>query len=79
MINPKALLQMKSMLTKFRDRHPKVPMFFSAAANAIDEGSVLEVTLTTSTGKTLWTLCTNLRVTAEDLQSVRELRQQLGN
>ena len=49
--------------------------FFSAAANAIDEGSVLEVTLTTSTGKTL---CTNLRVTAEDLQSVRELRQQLG-
>lgn len=76
MINPKALLQMKSMLTKFRDRHTKVPMFFSAAANAIDEGSVLEVTLTTSTGKTL---CTNLRVTAEDLQSVRELRQQLGN
>ena len=75
MINLKALLQMKSMLTKFRDRHPKVPMFFSAAANAIDEGSVLEVTLTTSTGKTL---CTNLRVTAEDLQSVRELRQQLG-
>ena len=51
MINPKALLQMKSMLTKFRDRHPKVPMFFSAAANTIDEGSVLEVTLTTSTGK----------------------------
>lgn len=76
MINPKALLQMKSMLTKFRDRHPKVPMFFSAAANVIDEGSVLEVTLTTSTGKTL---CTNLRVTAEDLQSVRELRRQLGN
>ena len=75
MINPKALLQMKSMLTKFRDRHPKVPMFFSAAANTIDEGSGLEVTLTTSTGKTL---CTNLRVTAEDLQSVRELRQQLG-
>lgn len=75
MINPKALLQMKSMLTKFRDRHPKVPMFFSAAANTIDEGSVLEVTLTTSTGKTL---CTNLRVTAEDLQSVQELRQQLG-
>ena len=40
MMNPKMLMQMKSLLTKFRQNHPKVPMFFSAASRAINEGSV---------------------------------------
>lgn len=73
MMNPKALFQMKSILDRFKKNHPKVPMFFSAAAGCIDEGSVIEVTLTTSVGKTL---CTNMRVTADDLEAVRTLREQ---
>ena len=51
MMNPKMLMQMKSLLTKFRQNHPKVPMFFSAASRAINEGSVIEISLTTAEGK----------------------------
>ncbi len=43
MMNPKMILQLKTMMTKFRQNHPKVPMFFSAASRAINEGSVIEI------------------------------------
>ncbi len=74
MMNPKALFQMKSILDRLKKNHPKVPMFFQAAANCIDEGSIIEITLTTSEGKNL---CTNMRVTADDLNAVRTLKEQL--
>lgn len=71
MMNPKMMIQMKSLFERFRQNHPKVPMFFSAAAGAIDEGSVIEIQLTTSDGKNL---CTNMRVTADDLEMVQALQ-----
>ena len=64
--------QMKSLLTKFRENHPKVPMFFAAASKAVNEGSVIEITLTTAEGKEL---CTNMRVTQDDLEMVRTLAE----
>ena len=67
MMNPKMLMQMKSLLTKFRQNHPKVPMFFSAASRAINEGSVIEISLTTAEGKEL---CTNMRVTRSEERRV---------
>lgn len=75
MINPKVLFQLKSMLERFQQNHPKVPQFFQAAAGAVDEGSVIEITLTTSQGQTL---CTNMRVCAEDLEMFRTLGSQIG-
>ena len=39
MMNPKMILQLKTMLTKFRQNHPKVPLFFRA-----DAGKVLDKT-----------------------------------
>ena len=48
MMNPKMLMQMKSLLTKFRQNHQKVPMYFSAATRAINEGSVIVNSLTTA-------------------------------
>ena len=72
MMNPKMLMQMKSLLTKFRQNHPKVPMFFSAASRAINEGRVIEISLTTAEGKEL---CTNMRVTQDDLEMVRTLAE----
>lgn len=75
MMNPKMLMQVKSMFERFRQNHPKVPMFFSAAAGAIDEGSVIEIQVTTSNGKNL---CTNMRVTADDLEMVKALQQMLS-
>ena len=65
MMNPKMILQLKTMLTKFRQNHPKVP-----ASKAINEGSVIEISLTTAEGREL---CTNMRVTQDDLEMIRTL------
>ncbi len=74
MMNPKALFQMRSTLDRLKQNHPKVPLFFQAAAKNVDTGSVIEITLTTSQGKKL---CTNLRVTDDDLDAVSALLKQL--
>lgn len=74
-MQPKAFFQLKSMLEGFRRRHPKALQFVSAASSAIDAGSVIELTLTTSDGRSL---CTNLRVTPEDLADLQAMRETLG-
>lgn len=74
-MNPMALMKIKGMLDKFKQNHPKVPLFFNAASMAIDEGSIIEVNVTTSTGKNL---CTNMKVTADDLDMVRQLTNLKG-
>lgn len=75
MVNPKMLMQIKSLFEQFRKNHPKVPMFFSAASNAIDEGSVIEISLTTSEGKNL---CTNMRVTEDDLEMIKAIAEMVS-
>ncbi|MGN0151582.1 MAG: hypothetical protein ACI39Q_03835 [Wujia sp.] len=75
-MNPMALMKIKGMLDRFRNNHPKIPMFLGAAAQAIDEGSIIEVNVTTSGGKTL---CTNMKVTADDMEMVRQLSQMKMN
>lgn len=59
------------MLDRFKKNHPKVPMFFSAAGQNIDVGTVLEVKVTTTDGKEL---CTNMKVTQEDMELIRQLK-----
>ena len=46
-------------------------MFFQAAAQSIGEGSVIEISVTSPEGKKI---CTNMRVTAEDMDLVRNLK-----
>lgn len=70
-MNPLGLMKIKGLLEKFRDNHPKVPMFFNAAAGSIDEGSIIEINLTTAEGKNI---CTNMKVTADDLELFRQLK-----
>lgn len=74
-MNPMALMKIKGMLDKFKQNHPKIPMFLGAASQAIDEGSIIEVNVTTSTGKNL---CTNMKVTADDIDMVRQLSNLKG-
>ncbi len=69
-MNPMALMKIKGMLDRFKSNHPKIPKFLGAAAKTIDEGSIIEINITTSGGQTL---CTNMRVTADDLDMVRQL------
>ena len=74
-MNPMALMQIKGMLDTFKKNHPKVPMFFSAAAQSIGEGSIVEMTITNPDGKKI---CTNMKVTQDDIQLVLQLKQ-MGN
>ena len=71
-MNPMALMQIKGMLDKFTKNHPKVPMFFQSVGQNIGEGSVIEITVTTADGKNL---CTNMKVTEEDLALFEQLKQ----
>lgn len=70
-MNPMAMMKVKGLLDRFKENHPKVPMFFSAAAQNIGEGSIIEISVTTAEGKNL---CTNMKVTAEDLELLEQLK-----
>ncbi|MBQ9983421.1 MAG: hypothetical protein IJP29_02415 [Lachnospiraceae bacterium] len=70
-MNPMMLMQMKEMLEKFQKNHPKVPMFFRAVAQNIGEGSVIEMSVISPEGKKI---CTNMRVTVDDLKLVEQLK-----
>lgn len=71
-MNPMALMKMKGMFEKFQGNHPKIPMFFKAASKSIGVDSIIEINVTTAEGKTL---CTNMKVTKEDLELVEQLKQ----
>ena len=75
MMNPMMLMQMKGMLDEFKRNHPKVPMFFSVAAQSIGEGSIIEITVTSPEGKKI---CTNMKVTESDLRLVEQMKSMGG-
>ena len=72
MINPMNMMKLKGMFEKFQINHPKVPMFFAAAAPCVDEDSVIEISITTAEGKKL---CTNMRVTKDDLELIEQIKK----
>lgn len=65
------LMQIKGMMDTFKRNHPKVPMFFSAAAQNIGEGSIIEMSVISPDGKKI---CTNMKVTEDDLKLVEQLK-----
>lgn len=73
-MNPMAILQIKSLLDKFKNNHPKIPMFFSAAAQSIDENSIIEIKVATAEGQNL---ITNMKVTSDDIELFKELKEKM--
>ncbi|MBQ8412501.1 MAG: hypothetical protein IJX12_02705 [Lachnospiraceae bacterium] len=73
-MNPMALMKIKGLFERFQTNHPKVPMFFKAASQVIGEDSIIEINVTTAEGKTL---CTNMKVTKDDLELVEQLKQMM--
>lgn len=71
-MNFQALLQLKNLWQRFTAQHPKFPAFLRAAQPALREGSVLAFTITTPEGKVIES---NLKVTAEDIELIKSLRQ----
>ena len=49
-------------------------MFFSAAAQSIDENSIIEIKVTTAEGQNL---ITNMKVTSDDIELFKELKEKM--
>ena len=74
-MNPLQMMQIKNMMDRFERDHSRVKSFFSAAAQQVDEGSVIEVKLTTSKGKVL---CSNIRVNQSDMELMEQAKKMMG-
>ena len=72
-----AMLQkLKSDVNRFRANHPKFPMFLKVVSqDAIEEGSIIEINVTTPEGKKY---CTNVKLKADDIalfESLKSIQQ----
>lgn len=77
MKNPAKLLRLKRMWDGFATRHPKLLRYLAYISdNYLEEGAILDITVTDSQGKSLHS---NARLTAEDVQFLKEIRAVLGS
>jgi hypothetical protein len=68
-INPAALMKAKGRYNIFKKQHPKFLAFLGAVnAKMLEPGTVIDVKVTGPDGKTIET---NLKLTPEDVESVR--------
>ena len=71
-MNPMALLKAKKSWETFCGNHTRFPAFMQAVQSAgIQEGTIIEVSVTTPAGKTM---TTNVRLTASDMQAFNDLK-----
>lgn len=70
-MNPFNLIKLKSLFDRFRSNHPKLMLFFRAAIGEIQEGSIVEIKVTSPEGKPL---VTNLKINPEDMELISELK-----
>lgn len=75
-MNPMNLLQLKPAWNQFKTNHPKILSFIKAASRdgVVDEGTLIEINITSSTGKTL---ASNIRVKQSDLEFLGALKDAL--
>jgi hypothetical protein len=77
MMNPAKLFKIKGYWDQFVQNHPKFPMFMNALrSNGVEEGSVIDITITTAEGKTF---STNIKVTQSDKEMLSELTELMKN
>ncbi|MDE6776001.1 MAG: hypothetical protein K2J37_06905 [Ruminococcus sp.] len=74
-MNPMAMLKLKPMFERFSQDHPKLLMFFAAAAGEVDKDSVLELTVKNSQG---YTMKTNIKINDNDIEIFDELKKILN-
>lgn len=71
-MNPMKLLQIKPLFDKFNQTHPRVKPFVQAvAANGLEVGTIVEVSVTTPDGRNY---TTNLKVADSDIELVEALK-----
>jgi len=64
------LMKLKSMGERFKSNHPKFLPFLKDAGTNIDEGSTIEIIVTTSSGRKIES---NIRVKSDDVDMLKEL------
>ncbi|MDO4620979.1 MAG: hypothetical protein Q4B09_10215 [Lachnospiraceae bacterium] len=72
-MNPMNMMKMRERLTIFQNQHPKVFPFLQYASSRVEEGSIIEVKVTSPAGEET---ITNIKVTKEDLETVAMMREQ---
>lgn len=64
--------KLKGCMNQFRLNHPKFPMFLNAVSQeALVEGSVIEITVTTPEGKNY---CSNIKLKESDLELIEQFK-----
>lgn len=75
-MNVRRMLQMQRLLSQVRKNHPKFEPFVRAVSHhAIQEGTLVDITVTEPSGKSYRT---NLKLTAADLEVIKEVKQSRG-
>lgn len=75
--NPAAMMKIIGMKSKFDKNHPGVAAFIgNVARKGIKEGSIIEISVTDPDGENM---TTNMRVTADDLEMLAELKNMSAN
>ena len=72
MPNPADIMKLMGMKSRFESSHPKFVSFIkNVASRGISEGDILEVTITRADGEKT---TANIRVTADDVELVQDLK-----
>ena len=70
-MNPMMLMQLQQRLQLFQQDHPKFLPFMNAIkSNALEEGTIFAMKVTTPDGKTLES---NIKLTANDIETMKIL------
>ena len=73
-MNPMNLIKLRSLFDRFKENHPKVPLFFKAAVGSVREGSIIEIKVIPPESDKQ-TILTNLKVNSEDIALFEELKE----
>jgi len=72
-MNPMKLLQLQGAWNKFKENHPKFPLFINAVAReGIKENTIIEIKIITPEGKDY---NANLKLTASDMELIETLKK----
>ena len=75
-MNPALLLQLQQRLGVFQQDHPKVLPFFRAVGeNAVTEGTVFAIKVTTPEGNVIES---NIKLTANDIETINMIKNANG-
>lgn len=70
-MNPVHAIKYLSLVNRFKANHPKLPLFIKSVGAVADIGTVAEITVKTSEGKTLRA---NIMINEEDMKIINDFR-----